>query len=104
MIRSLLCLSSLLVLKIMFLLTVDASRTGRFLYALGNVKASQGLFDESFSYHQRALLQYKSTIGKNHHRTGDAYIKVADHFSRLGRSEDAMYVYPLSIGSWSSYD
>ncbi|KAI9689075.1 MAG: hypothetical protein M1822_000812 [Bathelium mastoideum] len=57
--------------------------TGRFLFGLGNVKASQGKLDESFVYHQRALRQFLSTIGKNHHRTGDVHVRMADHHARL---------------------
>lgn len=47
---------------------------------------------ESFSYHQRALRQYESTIGKNHHRTGDVHVKVAEHYARLGRFNQAKCV------------
>ncbi|KAI9712292.1 MAG: hypothetical protein M1820_001505 [Bogoriella megaspora] len=63
--------------------------TGRLLFGLGNVRASQGRLDESFAYHHRALGQFLSTIGKNHHRTGDVHVRVADHFSRLKRFDEA---------------
>jgi Tetratricopeptide repeat len=66
--------------------------TGRFLHALGNVKATQGYLDDSFSYHQRALLQYRSTVGDNHHRTAAMCYKVADHYARLNQEEAAMQV------------
>ncbi|KAL8305078.1 hypothetical protein RB598_003018 [Gaeumannomyces tritici] len=56
--------------------------TGRFLHAIGNVKASLGLYGESFVFHSRALAQYQKTIGKNHHRTGDVHVKMAEHFIR----------------------
>ncbi|KAL8327943.1 hypothetical protein RB597_003991 [Gaeumannomyces tritici] len=56
--------------------------TGRFLHAIGNVKASLGLHRESFVFHSRALAQYQKTIGKNHHRTGDVHVKMAEHFIR----------------------
>ena len=70
---------------------IDSSkRTGRFLHALGNVKAAQGLQKESFAYHDRALLQYLSTIGKNHHRTGDIYVKMAEHYHFLHQPEKAL--------------
>ncbi|KAF1344239.1 hypothetical protein BDV97DRAFT_305597 [Delphinella strobiligena] len=61
----------------------DSFITGRILHALGNVKYSQGLHEDSFSLHRRALLQYKSTLGINHHRTADLCVKVAVHHLRL---------------------
>jgi uncharacterized protein HemY len=63
--------------------------TGRFLHALGNVKKSQGFLDESHALHQRALRQYLSTIGRNHHRTGDLHVKVAEHYMRTGEYDKA---------------
>ena len=63
--------------------------TGRLLHALGNVRKSQGLLDESAALHRRALQQYLSTIGKNHHRTGDVHVKVAEHCIREGMMTEA---------------
>ncbi|KAF2205660.1 hypothetical protein GQ43DRAFT_269423 [Delitschia confertaspora ATCC 74209] len=63
--------------------------TGRFLYALGNVTTSQGRLDVSFSYHQRALRQFHSTIGKTHHRTGDVHVRIARHYLRLEMLNEA---------------
>ncbi|KAB2581120.1 hypothetical protein DBV05_g320 [Lasiodiplodia theobromae] len=70
--------------------------TGRFLHAIGNVKADlaelqadDSLLEESRTYHQRALNHYGDTIGKNHHRTADACVKVADHCMRLGLLDEA---------------
>ncbi|KAF1850931.1 uncharacterized protein K460DRAFT_24339 [Cucurbitaria berberidis CBS 394.84] len=63
--------------------------TGRFLYALGNVAASQGGWNESLAYHERALRQFLSTIGKNHHRTGDIRVKLTEHYIRLGSLKEA---------------
>ncbi|KAJ8110762.1 hypothetical protein OPT61_g6475 [Boeremia exigua] len=63
--------------------------TGRFLYALGNVAASKGALQDSVRYHDRALRQFLATIGKNHHRTGDVRIRVAEHQLRLSNFEQA---------------
>lgn len=63
--------------------------TGKLLLGYGNVKASQGLLDESFALHQRCLLYYKSTVGNNHHRTGDGCVKVSDHYVRLLQFDSA---------------
>lgn len=65
------------------------NRTGRVLHALGNVRASQGRLKESYDFHQRALMQYRSTIGDNHHRTADVCYKVAEHYIRFEKLEDA---------------
>ncbi|GME43675.1 putative tetratricopeptide repeat domain-containing protein [Neofusicoccum parvum] len=71
--------------------------TGRFLHAIGNVKADlsklkadEDLLDESRMYHQRALSHYRDTVGKNHHRTADTCVKVADHCIRLKMLDSAM--------------
>jgi hypothetical protein len=67
--------------------------TGKLLHAFGNVRAAQGKMDESLDFHNRALLQYKKfTVGKNHHRTADVCIKVADHYVRLNRYQGARFV------------
>ncbi|KAL8731034.1 MAG: hypothetical protein Q9166_003685 [cf. Caloplaca sp. 2 TL-2023] len=71
--------------------------TGRFLHALGNVKAAQGLRQESQKYHNRALAQYLSTIGQNHHRTGDLHVKVAEHHYQLQEYEEALYHLDLAL-------
>ena len=68
-------------------------RTGKLLHAFGNVRAAQGKMEESFGLHKRALLQYKKfTVGKNHHRTADVCIKVADHYVRLNQYDNARCV------------
>jgi len=79
------------------MLTRTHYRTGRLLHAIGNVKADlakdqadETLLDESRAYHQRALVHYRVTIGKTHHRTADTCVKVADHCIRLGMLDDAM--------------
>ena len=77
-------------------------RTGRLLYAMGNIRASQGLLDESLSYHERAYDQLTATVGNNHHRTCDVSYRLADHYVRLGRSHEAMYVSLQHITAVSS--
>lgn len=51
--------------------------------------------DESLEFHLRGLQQYKSTIGSNHHRTGDLCVKVSDHYVRVGQYDAAMYDTPV---------
>ena len=59
-------------------------RTGKTLHALGNVHYSMGEMSISRDYHERALVQYQTTLGHQHYRTGDVSYRVADHFIRLG--------------------
>ena len=70
----------------------ESFRTGRLLHVMGNVRASQGQLGESFEFHHRALVQYRSSIGNNHHRTADLCCKVAEGYIRLGQSNAAQYV------------
>ncbi|KAJ4402238.1 hypothetical protein N0V85_005348 [Neurospora sp. IMI 360204] len=55
-------------------------KTGKILYAIGNVLWAQERFDESFNYHLRCLKQYKTTVGANHHRVGDTYHRLAFYY------------------------
>ena len=72
----------------------NGDRTGRLLYALGNLRALQGLLDESHKCHCKAWEQFCSTIGDQNHRTADVGHKIAEHLIRLGRFSDAMCVLP----------
>lgn len=78
--------------------------TGRFLHALGNVKATQGLLEEALKYHREALLHYKNTIGNNHHRTADTCVKVADHYTRLGQNGTALSLLNQALKVFSASD
>ncbi len=57
---------------------------------MGNIKASQGLLDESLLFHERAYDQLTATVGNNHHRTCDVSYRIADHYARLGRNDEAV--------------
>ena len=57
-------------------------RTGQLFYALGNVRGRQGLMDESFAWHQKALVHYRATGGDSHYKTGIACFRVAEHYVR----------------------
>ncbi|KAK0727161.1 P-loop containing nucleoside triphosphate hydrolase protein [Lasiosphaeria miniovina] len=65
----------------------ESSRTGELLYSLGSVHQSQGRLEESFVYHQRALLQLRSSIGDNHHLTAKACYNLSMHYLRFGDYE-----------------
>ena len=65
-------------------------RTGRLLYALGNLRALQGRLDESYECHCKAWEQFRSTIGDQNHRTADVGHKIAQHLIRMGKFNEAM--------------
>ena len=91
MIESLSC-KYLPILYLEFTSRSNIPSTGRFYHGLGNVKASQGLLEESFNFHRRARDHYRLTIGRQHHRTADANVRLADHFIRKNDIEGARYV------------
>ncbi|KAF2455839.1 hypothetical protein BDY21DRAFT_61825 [Lineolata rhizophorae] len=76
--------------------------TGRFFHALGNVKASQGLLDESYDFHQKALGHYIITLGKGHHRTADTWIKVAHHHTLLKDYKQALSLLDQALDAYSN--
>lgn len=68
----------------------DSVRTGLILYVLGNLRATQDRWDDSFSYHQRAWSHMRATAGDRDFYTATVAHKIAQHLLRLGRSEEAM--------------
>lgn len=68
----------------------ESVRTGLILYALGNLRAAQNQWDESFKYHQRAWHHMRATVGDRDFYTAHVAHKIAEHLIRSGRSEEAM--------------
>lgn len=68
----------------------ESVRTGLILYALGNLRAAQNQWDESFEYHQRAWRHMRATVGERDFYTANITHKIAEHLIRLGRNEEAM--------------
>ncbi|KAI0436327.1 hypothetical protein F4803DRAFT_542680 [Xylaria telfairii] len=68
---------------------MESYRTGRVYHGLGNICFDQGHFEESETWHQRALSQYQSTLGNNHHKTADLCHRVAKHCLRRGEVDNA---------------
>lgn len=62
------------------------------MYAIGNVKASQGHHGEALIWHNKALNHYNKTIGMGHHRTADVFHKLAEDYIQLQRYPEAQYV------------
>ncbi|KAJ8133200.1 hypothetical protein O1611_g417 [Lasiodiplodia mahajangana] len=70
---------------------VDATyRTARFRSALGNLRILQGRLDEAYQEHTRALQLYIDTVGRTNQRTAEARHKVAEHFIRMQRYDEAI--------------
>ncbi|KAI9733663.1 MAG: hypothetical protein M1834_003265 [Cirrosporium novae-zelandiae] len=80
----------------------ESFRTGRFLHALGNIRADQGQMEESEIYHQKALAQYQSTIGNSHHRTADVCHRVAQHCIRHGDFDTARILIDQALKVWGT--
>lgn len=68
----------------------ESVRTGLILYALGNLRAAQNKWEESFEYHQRAWRHMLATVGERDFYTANVFHKLAEHFIRLGQNEEAM--------------
>ncbi len=68
----------------------ESVRTGLLFYALGNLRAAQGEWDESFEYHQRAWRHMRATVGDKDFYTANVMHKISEHLVRLDRNEEAM--------------
>ena len=68
----------------------ESVRTGLILYALGNLRAAQHQWEESYEYHQRSWRHMCATVGERDFYTANVTHKIAEHLLRLGRSEEAM--------------
>ena len=55
---------------------------GKLLYYLGQVRKSRGALEDSFQYHQRALSQFRATLGEDDCYAGLACYQVAGHAMR----------------------
>ena len=74
---------------------------GRFFHAIGNVRGSQGRREESYDYHRRLLFHYKATLGNRHHRTADAFSKLAEHHIEQGQPETAIVLLDAAQSAYS---
>jgi hypothetical protein len=59
------------------------------MQVLGNIRASQGRWSESFQLHQDTLILYRSAMGVKHRYTANALMKVAQHWLRMGHDMEA---------------
>ncbi|PGH16718.1 hypothetical protein AJ79_01591 [Helicocarpus griseus UAMH5409] len=79
----------------------ESARTGLILYALGNLRAAQGQWDESYEYHLRAWQHMRAIVGERDFYTANAAHKVAEHLIRLGRNEEAITTINGALDVWS---
>jgi tetratricopeptide (TPR) repeat protein len=82
-------------------LTYLSKSSGRFYHALGNVAYDRGFMEDSLSYHHKALLHYKSTLGNNHHRTAAVFVKVAEHNIRVNQYDTAIALLDHALKAYS---
>jgi len=67
--------------------------TGLLLLALGDVRSSQHLWHSGMGFYERALAQFRSTVGETSINTADARCKIAVHHLRQGNFDLARYVW-----------
>ncbi|KAJ9300380.1 hypothetical protein DTO217A2_7960 [Paecilomyces variotii] len=79
----------------------ESARTGLILYALGNLRAVQNQWDESFEYHQRAWHHMRATVGDKDFYTANVSHKIGEHLIRLGRNEEAIAMINEALDIWS---
>ncbi|KAK3935813.1 hypothetical protein QBC46DRAFT_357973 [Diplogelasinospora grovesii] len=83
----------------------ESFRPGRILHALGNVRASQGRYQESEDFHQRAMRTYQAAVGPKYHRTADMCHKLAQHCVRRGDRkslDDAKKFLDQALSIWAA--
>ncbi|KAI1978740.1 hypothetical protein LOZ53_004335 [Ophidiomyces ophidiicola] len=78
----------------------ESARTGLILYVLGNVQATQQLWDASFEYHQRALRHMIATVGEKDFYTANVIHKVAEHLIRLDENDEALAMVNKTLDIW----
>jgi len=61
------------------------------LYAVGDVRRSQGRLDEAMGYFERALRIFKLTIGNNHYIMADACYRLAGRLIWVGKSSEVAF-------------
>ncbi|KAL8798261.1 MAG: hypothetical protein Q9182_006822, partial [Xanthomendoza sp. 2 TL-2023] len=71
---------------------IESFRTGKLIYALGNLRALQGRLDDSYNCHVDARNRFLATVGTQDHRTADVGHKIAEHHLRRGRFDDALAI------------
>ncbi|KAM0737941.1 hypothetical protein ACQRIT_007945 [Beauveria bassiana] len=79
----------------------ESVRTGLILYALGNLRAAQKEWGESFEYHRRAWRHMCATVGEKDFYTANVAHKLAEHLNRAGQRDEAIAMINLALQIWS---
>lgn len=64
-------------------------RKGAMLYALANVRNSQGRFDDAYGLHHKAFLHCRQTNGERAYTALKCTQKLAEHYERYGLDQEA---------------
>jgi tetratricopeptide (TPR) repeat protein len=67
----------------------ESFKTGLAMLVLGDIRARQNCWEESFEWHKKTLSQYLSTLGPYHPRTAAVHIKIGQHHLHLNQYEAA---------------
>ncbi|KAI0100946.1 tetratricopeptide repeat domain-containing protein [Nemania sp. FL0031] len=81
----------------------ESHRAARFRSAVGNLRSLQGRLDEAYQEHFKALQLYIDTVGWTNQRTAEARHKVAEHFIRMQRYDEAITMINEALKIWD-YD
>ncbi|ATY63318.1 hypothetical protein A9K55_008959 [Cordyceps militaris] len=79
----------------------ESARTGLILYVLGNLRAKQERWDDSFEYHGRAWTHMRETVGERDSYTARTAHKVAEHLLREGRMQEAIGTVNTALAAWA---
>lgn len=72
-------------------------RLGLSLHTLGNARAKQGFMAEAIDAYQRAMINYKATVGNTHSSVGQVCTKLAQIYNSIGQYDSATFVMSLQL-------
>ena len=81
----------------------ESFQLGYTLQVLGSIRAKQGNYAESRDLFERALANYKATVGSKHHRTGHVLVKLAEEHARLRAEETELEASKTEAEAASGY-
>ncbi|KAI1364552.1 hypothetical protein F5Y08DRAFT_339625 [Xylaria arbuscula] len=81
----------------------ESFKTGYAMQVLGTVRQKQGRYSEAMDLFQKAMQNYKKTIGLSHHRLGHVLVKIADETRRLGNLTEALNLLDQALNVFESY-
>ncbi|TQV91619.1 tetratricopeptide repeat domain-containing protein [Cordyceps javanica] len=79
----------------------ESIATGLLLSAVAALRAEQGNMDDSFAHHQRAFDYLRGVVGVRDPCTARVAHKLAEHYLRMRRPEDARILINDALNAWS---